>query len=309
MAYLEKRFPLIMHAAIPVRLNEELRSKVNIILDRYTSILSNVIKQMGRNINDYIFFAPHDLAIILTKDQLIFTLCKNNKSLFLTGLYCFELDFEVDETVLNQILKNQFNFHDFIHFKFSKQILELSGSELDEYLLKQVLEFEEMEAEIIRRGKSIMDVRPKVFSNTDVRIKEKYCFVLMPFKDELTEVYEDCIKLALNEVDYQCERADDIFHNTSIIEVIWTKICSAEIIIADLTDKNPNVFYEVGIAHTLGKEVILLTQNSEDVPFDLRHLRYIHYSNTGRGLSSLKDNLITTIKSINADGMEYVEHQ
>lgn len=309
MGYLEKHFPLIMHAAIPARLDEELREKINVILDRYTTILSNVIKEMGNNRNEYIFFNPHDLAIILTKDYVILSLCKNNRSRFLTGLYCFELNFEVDEAVLNEILKNQLNFNNFIHFKFSNQILDLEEKTLDEYLLKKSFEFEDMEAELIRKGKSILNIKPKVFSNIELRIKDKYCFVLMPFQDELLEVYEDCIKEALKEIDYLCERADDIFHNTSIIDVIWTKICSAEIIVADLTGKNPNVFYEVGIAHTLGKEVILLTQNPEDVPFDLRHLRYIHYSNTGRGLMALKENLKTTITSITTEGREYTEHK
>ena len=143
-----------------------------------------------------------------------------------------------------------------------------------------------------------MKISPKIFKNINIELKDNYCFVLMPFKAELIEVYEDSIKVAVNSCNMMCERADDIFHNTSIMEVVWTKICSSEIVIADLTGKNPNVFYEVGIAHTLGKEVILITQNSEDVPFDLRHLKYIEYSISRRGQEKLIEELILTIKSI-----------
>ncbi len=57
--------------------------------------------------------------------------------------------------------------------------------------------------------------------------------------------------------------------------------------ICDCTGKNPNVFYEAGIAHTLGKEVILITQSASDVPFDLRHLRYVSYLNNREGRKEL----------------------
>jgi nucleoside 2-deoxyribosyltransferase len=130
----------------------------------------------------------------------------------------------------------------------------------------------------------------------------------MPFSKELIEVYEDCIKIAVHESKMECKRADNIFHNSSIVEVIWTEICSAEVIIADLTGKNPNVFYELGIAHTLGKETIMITQNRDDVPFDLRHLRYIEYSNTGRGLQELKKQLILTIGSIRGSDTTVTVH-
>ena len=58
-------------------------------------------------------------------------------------------------------------------------------------------------------------------------------------------------------------------------------------IICDYTGRNPNVLYEAGITHTLGREVILITQSAEDIPFDHRHLRYVHYLNNGEGLVQL----------------------
>ena len=79
--------------------------------------------------------------------------------------------------------------------------------------------------------------------------------------------------------------------NTAIVEDIWESINRARILIADLTGKNPNVFYEVGIAHTVGKEVILTTQNIDDVPFDLRHLRHIQYTYTPRGMEAFEQQL------------------
>ena len=68
--------------------------------------------------------------------------------------------------------------------------------------------------------------------------------------------------------------------NTSIIDDICNSILGADVVVADCTGQNPNVFYELGIAHTLGKDVILLTQSIDDIPFDISHLRFIEYENT-----------------------------
>ena len=78
---------------------------------------------------------------------------------------------------------------------------------------------------------------------------------------------------------------------------VWTAICRSRIIIADCTGRNPNVFYEIGIAHTVGKPVILIAQNSKDVPFDLRHIRYIPYEYTPVGIKRFESVLANTIQT------------
>ena len=60
---------------------------------------------------------------------------------------------------------------------------------------------------------------------------------------------------------------------------------------ATAVGRNPNVFYETGIAHTLGREVILITQSESDIPFDLRHLRYVAYLNNSEGRETLGQRL------------------
>jgi hypothetical protein len=72
----------------------------------------------------------------------------------------------------------------------------------------------------------------------------------------------------------------------------------SRVVIADCTSRNPNVFYEIGIAHTLGREVILITQNDADIPFDLRHLRYVRYLNNGEGLADLERRLLPRLQAI-----------
>lgn len=121
-------------------------------------------------------------------------------------------------------------------------------------------------------------------------------FVLMPFHDKMAPIFDDHIRNVCDSLELSVKRADDIFGSSKIIKDIWELITNSKIIIADCTGKNPNVFYELGIAHTLGKNVIITTQSPEDIPFDINHIRYIKYEYTPRGMSSFETTLKEYIK-------------
>ncbi len=128
-----------------------------------------------------------------------------------------------------------------------------------------------------------------------------YCFVLMPFSEtfDVQNVYRDHIKLVIEKrCGLRCERADDIYDISGVMQSVWEGINRACLIIADLTDRNPNVFYELGIAHTLGKPVIILTQTMDFVPFDLRHLRCIVYSYKPSEIKKLEKALERTVGTV-----------
>lgn len=116
-------------------------------------------------------------------------------------------------------------------------------------------------------------------------------FVIMPFLDSLFPVYEDHIKGTCNRIGYTCLRADDLCNSSVIMNDIWSLINNSDIIICDCTGKNPNVFYELGIAHAIGKNVICITQHTEDIPFDIKQIRYIKYDYTPRGMKEFEQKL------------------
>ena len=120
----------------------------------------------------------------------------------------------------------------------------------------------------------------------------------MPFAEEMRPIYDDHIRPIVESEGISCIRADEIVGVNLITFDIWEKINRARFIIADLTGQNPNVFYELGLAHALGKEVVLLTQSIDDVPFDLKAMRCIIYSYQPRGVKNLEKNLKATIKNI-----------
>lgn len=121
-------------------------------------------------------------------------------------------------------------------------------------------------------------------------------FVLMPFSDSLQPVYEDHMMTVCRKLGVSVGRADNFYSTTAIIQDIWSAINAAKVIIADCTGRNPNVFYEIGVAHTLGKDTVLMTQSMDDIPFDLRHLRIIVYDFTPRGMQNLEFRLQSTIQ-------------
>jgi hypothetical protein len=124
-------------------------------------------------------------------------------------------------------------------------------------------------------------------------------FCLTPFREPFNRIYESHVKPAVESVSgLSCKRADDISDNKAIIEDIWRNICEARVIVAELTGHNPNVFYELGVAHTVGKEVVLLLQGGQTAPFDLTHLRHIRYEDTAPGLKELERQLGVTLNSI-----------
>jgi nucleoside 2-deoxyribosyltransferase len=122
-------------------------------------------------------------------------------------------------------------------------------------------------------------------------------FVLMPFDAQLKPVYEDHIAASARELGLRVARGDDFFTSHSVMADIWAAIMSARAVIADCTGRNPNVFYEIGLAHAVGKPVILITQNNDDVPFDIRHLRYIQYDYTPRGMRIFEKRLTDTLRT------------
>jgi len=103
------------------------------------------------------------------------------------------------------------------------------------------------------------------------------CFVMMPFSSETDVLYRNLIKPAVERHGLAALRADEMATPGSITEQIRVAIQQSRLCVADVSGKNPNVLYEVGIAHTLGKPTVLLTQDISDVPFDLRTIRHILY--------------------------------
>jgi hypothetical protein len=124
---------------------------------------------------------------------------------------------------------------------------------------------------------SVADTAPKPF-----------VFVLMPFAKEFDDAYKLAIRPAAEAAGAYCERIDEQIFADNILARLYNQIAKADLLVADMTGRNANVFYEVGYAHALGKTVVLVTRREDDIPFDLKHYPHIIY---GDSLTTLKDEL------------------
>lgn len=132
--------------------------------------------------------------------------------------------------------------------------------------------------------------------------KKPLVFVLMPFRDPFDKYYKSIIKPAIEEAGMLALRADEIFGPTEIVNDIWKAINKAEIVVAELTTRNPNVMYELGLSHAIGKHVIMLSQSIDDIPFDLRSLRCILYDTVEPEWAELlRRKIVKSIKAATTD--------
>jgi hypothetical protein len=139
---------------------------------------------------------------------------------------------------------------------------------------------------------------PKVFNlHGLVDPDPKLVSVMMPFDAGFAGIFRT-IRDTVNRAGFDCKRADDIWNHDVLVQDIVSLIGKSRIVICDCTGRNPNVFYEAGIAHTLGRDVILITQSDNDIPFDLRHLRYAKYLDNAEGRADLARRLHERIQTI-----------
>lgn len=158
----------------------------------------------------------------------------------------------------------------------------------------------------------MIEIYPKVFfESSKIAIKPRTCFVIMPFGNFNDELYREIIKECLEENYITAIRADELYGSKPIMEDILKNIESSELIIADLSGRNPNVFYELGIAHTRKNDntVIIISQDINDVPFDLRPYRIIPYTPTISGAKSLKRQLSETLRDFRLKPIEWLEYK
>ncbi len=168
-------------------------------------------------------------------------------------------------------------------------IVASSGFTQDAYLVAEktnleLLTIDDLRQAVTEQGISLPVVapgkpsKPAARKSLKTRKEGKQIFVLMPFSSGLEDVYHLGIREVVAKLGASCERADEIEYVGGVVEKIYDSIKNADLVVAEITTPNPNVYYELGYAHALGIPVILLTQNAQATPFDLRGYRHIIYS-------------------------------
>lgn len=142
-----------------------------------------------------------------------------------------------------------------------------------------------------------LTVTPTVFKIPNLPMEHDLVSIMMPFDAAFNPVYS-AIEKACAEVNLRCLRADSIWEESIIMQDIFNLLIRSNIVIVDFSNKNPNVLYETGIAHTLGRQVIPISQSLDDLPFDLRHHHFLKYLPNEQGLKSMQLALTERLKTL-----------
>ncbi len=137
-----------------------------------------------------------------------------------------------------------------------------------------------------------------IFGPMHIDDRRPNAFIAMPFSEPYNEVYRDAIRPIVDEIGYDPFRVDEAAGPGIILNDIWNRITEASVVLAEISEPNPNVYYEIGVAHALKKPTVLLAQRGTKLPFDVGPHRCIFYDNTIAGRQRLVDALRGSLISL-----------
>jgi len=206
-------------------------------------------------------------------------------------------------TVGYKLLKESRKYEDYKNDEFRRSI-EKQISELSNQLGASQERFQSinhllMDAQGDRKNETIPKQNESEFFtlfgvDKDTKIDNKLIFVLTPFNEQYNSSYFT-VKETVEDLGLKCSRGDDASVSHNILEHIIQEMVRARLIIANISGRNSNVFYELGIAHALGKPVLLISETDSSIPFDLSHIRTLMYRNNDQLKSGLKNWLVTSL--------------
>ena len=273
--------------------------KVDQLLTQFGEVTGRRMRELGLRRAMVRSTLQCSLVIILDAQTLWITAQKTSS--MPTTLY---FDRRTDTYPLQEVLsaaKWEFGFDEAFVIPFPAALLEVEPATRIGAIEAISQAHVQSEVNRVQAQMNVVPINP-IFGPASYAIDPRLTFVLMPFTDELTEIYQTFVKPVVESAEFNlvCRRADDIKSNRAVIQDIWKSLCEARFVIADLTGFNANVLYELGIAHTLGKETILIYQRGADVkfPFDLTHIRRIEYENNAIGGRALETELRATMRTV-----------
>lgn len=277
----------------------ELQQKINRLLDEFGALVQGISQERHLQRAVVRSLLTCSLVALLDKNDL-FILAQRHFGMP-SSLFIHVPNKQLTPQQALDSARWEFGLEDPFLISFPSALLE--QNEVQRRLVLEAIAVAHIDSELQRVVKmtSLIQINP-LFGPASYGVDERLAFILMPFAEDLTRVYTSIIKPAVEATGLVCRRADDFKTNKAIIQDIWKAICEARVVIADLTDLNPNVMYELGIAHTVGKETILIYQRGRGkdpkFPFDLAHIRRIEYEDSATGGKKLENDLFDTLKSI-----------
>jgi len=277
--------------------DEKTQKDIHKLIDDFGIILEDEAQSRGISIFNFPLYKPFNLMAGVTETHVLIII---SPTVGTTEERWLDFQSKPSIPTIEQLMeatRHELGWNPVANLELPKILLGQDISDTSATLLPiaqkwigQLVEHAEREARIVK-------INP-IFQRRDFLLEDDLCFVLMPFAEPFNRLYQEHIKPTLEALNLRVIRADDLSAPAPIIEDIWEYINKACFIVADVTGRNPNVFYELGIAHTVGKDAIMLTQNKDDIPFDVGHIRYFEYADNSEGWKNLQRKLKNAAKAI-----------
>lgn len=143
---------------------------------------------------------------------------------------------------------------------------------------------------------------PRIFTNPELPVVPDLVGVVMPMHKDFSRVFES-VQLACNGAQLHCLRGHDVWEESAVMQDAFNLVFHSRVVVVDMSGKDANVMYKTGIAHTLAKHVIPISQSLDDVPYDLIR-RAIKYTSDADGLLGLQSRLEAMLRRIAAPVVE-----
>ncbi len=281
----------------------ETQTQIREVVSEFAEYTANALERRGLNRFTFLLFRPFNAVFGLTdRDLFIISAPLDGGVATLSFMDWRNNPGSVSLEQASQLVQTELGWKNMAAFQLPANLLSEEKERRESRMRLLAEDIAEQIGTSLQKQANRVVLRP-VFRTQpeDMELDSELCFILMPFQSAFDRLYQDVLMPAVQDAGLRPLRADQIFSPTPIVEDIWRHIASARLVIADVTGRNPNVFYELGLAHAAGKPVIILTQSSDDVPFDLSYIRFFQYRDDEQGWQKLRTDLKSAISAVLSD--------
>jgi len=273
----------------------DLIEKVDGLLDQFMGIVDHLVEE--RKIQRGVVRSTNPSSIVAVLDKATLYILAQHHAGSLSTMYTYHPDKQISEQKALSSARWEFGYEDPYMIVFPAVILEESDRARRDILRVIALAHVEAEVERAINLMSMMQIRP-LFGHASYIVDDRTASVLLPLTDEGDDLYDGGVKPALEGAGLIPRRALDFGEDEDELKAIWRDICRSRMVVADLTDSDPTVMYELGIAHAVGKEALILCQRGRCHPFPkkLIHANLLEYDPGEEGLKKLKTEMVEVLR-------------
>lgn len=265
----------------------DLIEKVDVMLDQFMGIVDNLVVE--RKIQRGVVRSQNPSSIVAVLDKATLYILAQNHAGALSTMYTYHPDKQISEQKAISSARWEFGYEDPLMIVFPKVVLDQTDGERRDIL--RVIALSHVESEVLRAIDlmSLMQIRP-LFGHASYIVDDRTASVILPLTDDGDDLYDEAVKPALERAGLVPRRALDFGDDEEKLKAIWREICRARMVVADLTGTDPLVMYELGIAHTIGKESLVLCRRGTCPRFPGKLIRanFLEYDGGEDGLLKLR---------------------